>query len=155
MRNCASPIGAVELLLIHYRENHWFAYSTFKDFFIECVDPFRNNNSQCSPTEQPCSQHSDQLQPFLEEQERTSTILHKHHLVLDLFACLFVFNWLITLHSAWFSHCHWLRSRQMNFNLCKNGTVSAGKVSLTWNTLAGNSYREFYMLETHLWKVDS
>lgn len=45
---------------------------TFKDFFIKCVDPLRNDDSQCSPTQQPCSQHSDQLQLFLQKQSDQS-----------------------------------------------------------------------------------
>lgn len=41
---------------------------TFEDLLIKDVDPFRDNNSQCSPTEQPGSQHSDQLQLLLRKQ---------------------------------------------------------------------------------------
>lgn len=50
--------------------------STFKDFFIKCVDSFRNDDSQCSPTEQPCSHHSDQLQLLLDTNNQHSLFTH-------------------------------------------------------------------------------
>lgn len=60
---------------------HWQSLSvvlvkyTFKDFFIKCMDSFRNYDSECSSTEEPSSQHCDQLQSFLKTKKKQKKTL--------------------------------------------------------------------------------